>query len=621
MAHFKRTLTVSLQELAKVVHGVQTIPGIVAALTHTYQIQHAKLAKMVRVLLAANARALGWVPLAHEEYISVRQAVHGVVFRVVPDQQAIDGDYLLCEWLEPFVPEDTPIYIGASAHPCEPHGPDIVSLAGWYAAHAFRHGDHIIVQIDWQSRCELHLRVDRRVAQRIPDTVLLAGDIASQLTADWHATHDIALVQLRLLARYAQAPWRTTYPPMPWQSLLNAQTSAPVVLSRLDVLRLRISELQQQLRNRRMADCRAGLWDGIAQRYSAVRMFIDTQYEDSVMPRVLPVDTLIDHSPAIDDAIARGAYDVHYAESDAEDEWVNHDEDGEEPDSYTAALQSDDDDDDIDDTQWSEEDLDTETFVALFAHRHPALHDWSVQLLRALNDEERRKMLRAETDEDHTAILSAAMQRILPQHPHLMHTLRPMLLSYEDITHGGQSYGAFEFAEVRAAQHVKRLSQSSSADKVDKSLDGDAVFVIELALRESQLHIRAYEEWLSVQSRSGAVRQRIRAMHEWSLFLAQYYTTSIVDASYAMLDEYLFFHYPRHTVSGSARMLRLRVGYIRDFYAYRASLGDTRMLAVAHAMYECRDQAGDVLNLLLRIQQYPRELTALVVHLFAPYTL
>jgi hypothetical protein len=201
-----------------------------------------------------------------------------------------------------------------------------------------------------------------------------------------------------------------------------------------------------------------------------------------------------------------------------------------------------------------------------------------------------------------------------------MHTLRPMPISYEDVTNGGQSYGAFEFAEVRAAQQVKRLSQTASANQIDKSLDGDAVFVIELALRESQSHIRAYEEWLSAQLRSGAVRQRMRALHDWSLFLAQYYTTSMTDASYAMLDEYLFFHYPRHTVSGSARMLRLRVGYIRDFYAYRASLGDTRMLAAAHAMYRCRDQAGDVLNLLLRIQQYPRELTALVVHLFAPYT-
>ena len=477
-----------------------------------------------------------------------------------------------------------------------------------------------VSEIDWQSRCELHLRVDRQAVQRLPDTVLLARDMATQLTADWHATHDIAQVQLRLLARYAQAPWRTAYPPMPWQALLNAQTSTPVVLSRLDVLRLRINELQQQLRKRRMADCDAGLWDGIAQRYSAVRMFIDTQYEDAVVPRVLPVDTLIDHSHAIDDAIARGVYDVHYAENDAEETWESHGDDEDGTESYTAALQSDD-DDDTDDMQWSEEDLDTETFVALFAHRHPALHDWSVQLLRALNDEERRKMLRAETDEDHTAILSAAMQRILPLHPHLMHTLRPMPLNYEDITNGGQSYGAFEFAEVRAAQHIKRVSHTSPTDKINTSLDGDAVFVIELALRESQSHIRAYEEWLSLQSRSGAVRQRIRAVHEWALFLAQYYTTSITDASYAMLDEYLFFHYPRHSVSGSARMLRLRVGYIRDFYAYRASLGDTRMLSAAHAMYGCRDQAGDVLDLLLRIQQYPRELTALVVHLFAPYTL
>lgn len=621
MAHFKRTLTVSLQDLAKVVHGVQTVSTIVATLTTTYQVQHVKLAHMVRVLLAANARALGWVPVATDEYIPYRQAVDGVVFRVIPDQLAIDGEYVLREWLEPFVPEDMPIYIDTATRPCQTQGPDVLVLDGWFASHTFRHGDHLIVHIHWRSRCELRLHIDRRVAQRIPDTVLIAGDIAAQLTTHWHATHDLELVQTRLLALYADAPWRNAYPPMPWQSLLNAQSAAPVVVSRLDLLRLRINDLQQLLRQRRKVDSQHGLWDGIALRYSAVRMFIDTQYDDTVTPRVVPVDMLLDHTHAIDDAIARGVYDVQYADSDDDESWTNNEfDDDDEP--YTAALQSADDEDALDDMFWSDEDLDRETFVALFAHRHPALHAWSVQLLQALNDEERRMMLRAETDEDHTAILSAAMQRILPLYPHLMQTLRPTPLLYTDETRGGLSYAAFELAELRAAQHVEDAAHTVTPEHVTKSIDGDAVFVIELALRESQAHIRAYEEWCTTaHPRCGALRQRIRVMQEFALFLAQYYTTSLTDASYAMLDEYLFFHYPRHTTSGSARMLRLRIGYIRDYYAYRARLGDTRVLPFAQAMYACRQQAGDVLDLLLRIQQYPRELTALVVHLFAPYTL
>jgi hypothetical protein len=103
-------------------------------------------------------------------------------------------------------------------------------------------------------------------------------------------------------------------------------------------------------------------------------------------------------------------------------------------------------------------------------------------------------------------------------------------------------------------------------------------------------------------------------------FLARYYTKSLADVTYAMYDEYLFFHYPRHHTNRAARGVRTLISTLREFYQYRAQTGDSRALTAADAMYACRAQAEQVLALLIRIQQYPHELTALVVHLFAPYT-
>ncbi len=626
MAHFKRTLTVSLQQLATDVRGVQSLSALVAALTTQYQIQHAKLHQMVRVLLNANPRTLGWIPLGADDYIAYKDAVHGIRFRVIPDRYAIDGEYVLREWLEPFVPDDVPIYLGDAVLPCSSHGPDILSLHGWYADHAFVHGDHIIVEVRWQQQCRIVLHVDRTASMRLADTVLIGSDIATRLRTRWQETQNLDAVYVRVLALYAQAAWRNAYPPLPWQALLNAHAPTPVIVSRLDLLRVRINELQQALRIRRIADHDQGLWDGIALRYSAVRMFIDTQYDDNASQRVFPVDTRLDHTHTIDDAIAQGVYDVQYASDDQDDDVVHDDHDDAfgDSDSYTAALDSDSDDfddgDELDAALWGDGDIDSDTFVSLFANRHPALRQWSITLLKLFNESERRKMLRAESEDDHMAILTAVMQRVLPSVPELMNSLRHAPLTSGDATNGGMTYAAFEDAEFQASQIID-VPTPPMPMEINKAIDGDAVFVIELALRESQLHLREYEQWLATQHTSkSAIRQRGRAIHEWALFLAQYYTTSLADATYAMLDEYLFFHYPRHTSSGSTRMFATRIRYVRDYYAYRASVGDARVLPAAQAMYDCRNQAVDVLDVLLRIQQYPHELTPLVVHLFAPYT-
>jgi site-specific recombinase XerD len=116
------------------------------------------------------------------------------------------------------------------------------------------------------------------------------------------------------------------------------------------------------------------------------------------------------------------------------------------------------------------------------------------------------------------------------------------------------------------------------------------------------------------------IRRKVQVLTGLAQFLARYYTKALPEVTYAMYDEYLFFHYPRHHTNRVARSVRTMISTLREFYQQLAQQGDPRALTAANAMYACRAQAEQVLALLIRIQQYPHELTTLVVHLFAPYT-
>jgi hypothetical protein len=150
---------------------------------------------------------------------------------------------------------------------------------------------------------------------------------------------------------------------------------------------------------------------------------------------------------------------------------------------------------------------------------------------------------------------------------------------------------------------------------------GEAVFAVESVLRESEQYIAAYTAQLQVRGmRPTTVRRKYTLVHELAVFLARYYTLPLQQLTYAHLDEYVYFYFPRHTNALAPRVCSDLLRAVRDLYE-----SDDRPLTVpqrnvARAMYDRRHSASDVLRILNRLHQYPLDVTALVVHLFAPYT-
>ena len=641
MPRTKPSIAVLLRELANVTSDALSIDTIVTKIRAHHALGTRNPQTQIHTLLHDNPLAVGWIALPDHTFLAVHQAVNGVTFRIIPDVAAINGDYLLREWLEPFVSADDPIYVIGDGQPLAQLGPDIVALNGWYARHGAQIGDHLIVRIDVQRRHHIHLSLDDANTQHLADARDAERQLIDALFYQKYSSPSYHTLAHAVLLTYARASWRSAYPGRPWHVLVNeayaTNTDAVPVPSRLTLLHQEIAALQQQLRTRRSVDSDNGLWNGVVLRYSAVRLFIDTSSETPQRGRVEPIDARIDYTKRINDAIARGLYDVQYDDDPRVDgETISFgipempmDDDDDSDDDYASALYSDDDDDDDDETEYeyrlpsADEDLDDETFTMLFANRHPALEAWSERLLKSMLPMERRRMIRAETDEDYNAILTMALQRIIPQNPQFMATLRAEPNPpHDDPTAGGKTYAAFEVVEYIAAQTIQAtIDHDATNDDDIFGSGGEAVFAVELALRESSAQITRFETHLQATGLSqSTIRRKVQVLFGLAQFLARYYTKSLTDVTYAMYDEYLFFHYPRHHTNRAARGVRTLISTLREFNQNCAQTSDTHALSAADAMYACRAQAEQVLALLIRIQQYPHELTTLVVHLFAPYT-
>lgn len=628
MPRTKPSIVTILWEIAR----TQTEPLTRDALVHAVHIRraaphHAPSQRISAVLLKDPIRC-GWVQLANGQFLPIRIAARGTTFRIVPDANAIRDDVLYPEWLFPFVNPHLPIVTGHDMQPLPERDAGRISLNGWMRSHGTRPGDHIICSVDSHHENVLHLFLDRAEQQHLEDT-----EAAEAQLRDAFAELPVrALTEAGsancLLAVYATATWRNAYPTRPWTNIRDTVVRGGMrVEAGMSALRLDIAALQQRLRTRRTADADRGLWSGIAPRYSAVRLAIDPDADDEYHGRIAvpPIDTREDHSARIDESLVRGLYDVQINDGDDEPaERTNGPTFTAEDSGYTDALQSDyaDDDEDDDepfDHELTGEDLDDDTFALLFANRHPALEAWSSQLLRSMLPHERRMLVRAESDDDYNNVLTVALQRALPTHPAFMQTLRVTTdLPTLDPTDGGQTYGAFQLAEYASAQAVELADDITPMHDDDVfATGGEALFAVETAVRASEHLITQYTAYLEASGlRQATIRRKLQYLHGFSQFIARYYTQSLDAVTYAMYDEYVFFYYPRHASAIAPRNARDLLSTLRDFYKQCVPSA----LPIAHALYESRSDAEALLRLLVRTHQYPHEMTALVVHLFAPYT-
>ncbi|RLT22695.1 MAG: hypothetical protein DWI30_05385, partial [Chloroflexi bacterium] len=101
MPRTKPSIAVLLRELANVTSEALSIDTIVTKIRAHHALGTRNPQVQIHSLLHDNPLAVGWVALPDHTFLAAHQAVNGVTFRVIPDLAAINGDYLLREWLEP----------------------------------------------------------------------------------------------------------------------------------------------------------------------------------------------------------------------------------------------------------------------------------------------------------------------------------------------------------------------------------------------------------------------------------------------------------------------------------------------------------------------------------------
>lgn len=631
MPRTKPSIQTILWEIAR----SQAEPIALDALVHAVHVRraapHHTPSQRISALLLKDPISCGWVQLQSSLFLPIRMVTRGTTFRVIPDANAIRDDVLATEWLFPFVNPQLAVLTGHDMQPLPLRDGGRVGLNGWMRSHGARPGDHIICSVDSHHENVLHLFLDRAEQQHLEDTEAAETQLRDAFAELPARARTDAGVANCVLAIYANATWRNAYPTRPWTTIRDlVLRGAARADSTMSGLRQDIAVLQLRLRTRRSDDAVRGLWNGISPRYSAVRLAIDPDADDAYTGRVSvpPIDTRVDHTARIDESLTRGLYDVKIedGDDDEDDEPRQHTSFVSEDDGYTDALKSDyadddsdDDDDEIYGDEISGEELDDDTFAMLFANRHPALEAWSSQLLRSMLPHERRMLVRAESDEDYNNVLTVALQRAIPTHPAFMQTLR---VTHElptlDPTDGGQSYAAFQLAEYASAQSVELADDITPMHDDDVfATGGEALFAVETALRASEQLIKQYGTILEAAGlRQTTIRRKLQYLYGFSQFIARYYTQTVDAVTYAMYDEYVYFYYPRHASAIAPRNARDLLSTVRDFYKHCVPA----LSPIAQALYESRDEAETLLRLLVRTHQYPHEMTALVVHLFAPYT-
>jgi len=633
MAKQKRSLVSLLQAMAQATTEPVSFAQLVDALQPQWHGKSDRVHVHMRASLRRGPQTSGWLEHDNGQLVPVHVAVRGQHIRVRLREHDVAQGVLPLEYLAPFVVRDQALlFPDVSVHP-QPTFVTEIDIRSWMFQQQYQLGDDIVVSFDAHDGHCLHLSVDRL---HLSNPGLDEYVLACLHMAPLHS--EVAILQAVLLA-YTTAPAGLAIAGTPWQTLLERVLHHhDAVGGELVQLRQEIDALQTVLRSERTRDSENGLWDGISKRYSALRIAIMPDDAGSE-PRITlpPIDMRFDYARTIDEGLAQGIYDVQMIhrsrgedidDADLSDDLPHVDDDDasgfDESDDYLAALQSESDDDLGDESapDFDEEELDEQTFAVLFANRHPALEAWSIELLQSLSAEQRRQIIQAETDEDYNIILSRALQRLLPHRPHFMQTLQPTTsLPTLDITDGGQTYASFELAEYVAAQLAEGPPTAPMRNNDVFATGGEAIFAVESVLRESEQYITAYVAQLKERGmRPATVRRKYTLVHELAVFLARYYTLPLQQLTYAHLDEYVYFYFPRHTNALSPRVCSDLLRAVRDLYERDDRPLTLPQRAVARAMYDRRQTASDVLRILSRLHQYPLDVTALVVHLFAPYT-
>lgn len=569
--------------------------------------------RLVLDRLRTERYATDWVPLGGTTYTPTHIVAHGLQFRVVLEAADLRAGGVQTSELMPFLPladGETVMVTNSQGHVV---AANVVRTAagtrllfpGLVARLAA--GDSLLVTIESSKPPQISIAAEPAAQLRVAEADSVDRAFADEIVR-LVRNEDARMKRVRVVLEvFAAATWRTGYPGRPWRAVLLADpridllpddllyATAVVDPAPLEVRRA-IADLQGAMRTSRIAAAHEQLWDGVAPRASAARTIFNAATGETTIIRFDPIDTLVDHTPTIEELAAGHEYRAQG--------WFDEDDFFGDDGDFGMLL---DDDDDDDDDEFGDiaaiDDLDA------FLAERPALAAATRKLMDALPPEDNDRLQLAATLEDAQAILARHYHRSLPENPALFallvpYTLPDTLTNPDTVVEPDEDWDeAPDLADVAFV-----------GDFDPEEHDADPL------LNQSLMLIEAFYEELRAQGRSKTTADaRAEDLTLYAEFLATFYRRDLLAGDYATLDELLFFFYPRRVLTATPRTAREICTSIKQFYAFARERHGVRD-AFAQAIWKRREQAAQLVDLYDQIDPDAPEFELLFAHLFAPYT-
>ena len=651
MTQSEPTISSILVELAEEYDGIVAEREVLNRVLERRPSQAKDPYASIRNVLRYDSADTGWVRLGGGQLIPRRVALQGLRFRVIPSDDEFAGDLLLRVRLTPFVSARTPLdglrledaggaRIRTQVTQLSDAGQSLtfapnegLSLGDWFARTKFAPGDSILVTFVKLDPPTLRLEREPAAEFRPHEVADQEREVVESIAAQVaRSRSNMLFPEEAVMPIYARAAWRTGYPGRPWQDLVAndrrlrlldgmfiADRSFRRPLDSLFGAAEQDDDWEEQdqelldeitafqadlLASRREAAAR-GLWNGLAPRASSGHVIYDMRAGTSQVIQPGIVNALVDHTPDIEERVARGDF--------ANEGWDD-DFDPDELDDLEIAseLLNDDPLIDVQDIEDMQE----------FMEQNPALVEATQKLMASLSESEIEQLQAAETPDQVHLLLTNHLNGLLGKNPALFDELAPQLPVSSNGNGNGHGHDhapdGDELLEIEEEEDWEGDEESWLDEEDDE--DDEAEELSEAVERSNTLMERFYQ-WLVASGKSeSTAANRTGDLWLYADFLASYYDRALDAGDYATLDECLFFYYPRKVLNNSSRAARELCTSIKQFYAFLHAEGVVADDAFAQAIWRRRDQAARAVELYDRIDSDSPQFERLFAHLFAPYT-
>jgi hypothetical protein len=647
--------------------GEPTYPEILEALSHEYEgpIPERELAERVLAIKSSTAKTarhqlqtllrdesvrFGWLRLPKGMVSPLRLAMANLRFRVIPSPNEVAEQHLERQSLHPFLL----VFMHELTVRFEGHDDlqfhtvrlrEHIPLKDWMERVHFQSGDSILVTI--QSYPPMVMSFEHEPAAAFqPDRVQAQEQELVELAVQQFSTKRSKRVEAYkiILPAYAAAPWRTQYPGRPWQQVLAEDERVEVLYDGL-MLQLQeasaygrvsrskqgkkslfeqIAELQSDLRALRQTMIQRGYWDGVVQRVTASLLF---GFNDKSTPPMEPIDATQDYSAQIDERAKDGYYDRMFV-----DEILDFEELFDQDDDYElmGTLF-----DTIDLTLSYDYQLD-ETSVS--SMQEFTLFEEQERLIKVLGAERIARLEQAQTESEALKLLITFLNELMDKEPSLFEELvitpsqakqkmnsdsngnglhlpidESLLLSDDPFEDEDES----EFFDEEEFED----EEFEDEDFEDELINAERNALIMQAInRSTQLLQRFFDAQLEQGQDARTAQERVRFMSHYASFLGTFYQQSLEMSTYAMLDEYLFFVFPRQNRLPSRKDVRAMCLALKQFYAFLRAERIIASDAMIQELYRHRNLVVRLVSLYEQINSSPRSFGHLFARLFEPYT-